>query len=94
MRAAELLVEAAKLVATTRNADHGPARQNLGLVAKLWSAYLGTDIEAADVAMLLALVKVARIRTGAPLPDHFVDLAGYAAIAGELVTDGRRHASN
>ena len=88
MRAAELLVEAAKLVAVERNADHGPARQNLGLAAKLWSAYLGTPIQAVDVALLMSLLKVARARAGTPDSEHFIDLAGYAGIAGELATDG------
>ncbi len=49
MRAAELLVDAAKLVATTRNADHGPVRKNMGLVAKLWSAYFGIEVAPAVV---------------------------------------------
>ena len=84
MTAAQVLVEAAKLVAVERNAQHGTARQNLGLVAKLWSAYLGVPIEAADVAALMILLKVARARTGAPLLDHFTDMAGYAGLAGEL----------
>ena len=88
MRAAKLLAEAAKLVGGERSRQHGPARQNLGLTAELWSAYLGVDIQVADVALLVALLKIARARTGAPDVDHFRDLAGYAGLAGELATDG------
>ena len=84
MTAAQVLVKAAKLVATTGNTDHGPVRKNMGLVAELWSAYFGIGVAPADVALCLGPVKMARARTGAPLPDHFVDMAGYAAIAGEL----------
>ncbi len=87
MTAAQVLAEAAKLVAIERNADHGPARQNLGLVAKFWSAYLGSPIEAADVAEMMVLLKLARARTGAPVLDHFVDMAGYAGLAGALALD-------
>lgn len=36
-----------------------------------------------DVAVMMGLLKVARIATGSN-PDSFVDLAGYAACAGEL----------
>ena len=87
MRAAVLLAEAAALVGGERSRQHGPARQNLGLAAELWSAYLRVPVEADDVALLMALLKIARARTGAPDPDHFRDLAGYAAIAGELAAD-------
>ena len=36
---------------------------------------------------MMMLLKVARSQTGAAAePDHYVDMCGYAAIAGELVT--------
>lgn len=38
-----------------------------------------------DVAVMMGLLKVARIATGSN-PDSFVDLAGYAACAGEIAT--------
>lgn len=38
-----------------------------------------------DVAVMMGLLKVARIATGSN-PDSFVDLAGYAACAGEVAT--------
>lgn len=37
-----------------------------------------------DVAMLMALLKIARICTGTGTADSFVDLAGYAACGGEI----------
>lgn len=43
------------------------------------------NITAKDVAVMMALLKVARIATGSS-PDSFVDLAGYAACAGEIAT--------
>ena len=86
--AAALLAEAAELAGGERSRQHGPARQTLGLTAELWSAYLGIDVQVADVALLMALLKIARARTGAPILDHFVDMAGYAGIAGELATNG------
>ena len=42
-------------------------------------------ITAKDVAAMMGLLKVARIATGSS-PDSFVDLAGYAACAGEIAT--------
>lgn len=45
-------------------------------------------ITAKDVAAMMGLLKVARIATGSN-PDSFVDLAGYAACAGEIATGGK-----
>ena len=42
-------------------------------------------ITSKDVAVMMGLLKVARIATGSN-PDSFVDLAGYAACAGEIAT--------
>lgn len=50
----------------------------------LWTVYMGTLFTAKDVAMMLALLKVARIHNGDKM-DSFIDLAGYAACAGEIV---------
>lgn len=41
-------------------------------------------IHAADVAAMLALLKIARIATGHGKSDNWVDLAGYAACGGEI----------
>ena len=43
-------------------------------------------ITAKDAGAMMALLKVARIATGSS-PDSFVDLAGYAACAGEIATE-------
>ena len=46
------------------------------------------DLTPVDVAMMLVLVKVARsIET--PKDDSFVDIAGYAALAGEMSNVGK-----
>ena len=37
-----------------------------------------------DVAMMMALLKIARIKNGGGSGDSFVDLAGYAACGGEI----------
>ena len=38
--------------------------------------------------MMMALLKVARIKTGVGTVNSFVDLAGYAACAGEIAGRG------
>lgn len=42
------------------------------------------EISAMDVSMMMALMKIARIRNGGGSGDSFVDLAGYAACGGEI----------
>lgn len=43
-----------------------------------------------DVAMMMALLKIARIKNGGGSGDSFVDLAGYAACGGEIWAEKRK----
>lgn len=85
MKRAEILEQARKCVCGEREQEYGTPENNFALVGKLWEAYTGHSFSAKDVAMMLALLKVARIKTGVK-GDSFVDLAGYAACAGEIAT--------
>jgi hypothetical protein len=82
----EILSAAEQCVCTSRQEEYGPIENNFALIARLWCEYLDTDkpITAHDVAMMMALLKIARIATGAFKEDSYVDLAGYAACAGEI----------
>lgn len=85
MTRAEILEAARKCVCGGREQDYGTPENNFSLIASLWTAYNGREYTAKDVAMMLALLKVARISNG-DKADSFVDLAGYAACAGEIAT--------
>ena len=74
-----MLAEAASLVDGDRNAQYGDPRQDFQRTAVMWGAYLGVDIEPHDVAALMAILKVSRIRWSPGKRDSWVDLAGYAA---------------
>ena len=84
MTRAEILDEAKKCVTGHREEDYGKVEDNFGLIADLWSEYLGMGVAPVDVAMMMCMLKIARIRNGGGSGDSFVDLAGYAACAGEL----------
>lgn len=45
---------------------------------------MGIAFSSVDVAMMMSLLKIARIKNGGGTGDSFVDLAGYAACGGEL----------
>lgn len=82
----EILDAAKACVCGQREQDYGNPENNFGLIGRLWTVYTGTLITAKDVAMMMALLKIARIKTGTGTEDSFVDLAGYAACAGEIET--------
>lgn len=87
MTRAGLLARAAGIVGCEREATHGDARDGLGRIAALWSADLGIVLGAVDVARLLVLMKAARAKGRPDLEDNWIDMAGYAAIAGELASE-------
>lgn len=81
---ADILDLARRAVTVDRAATHGDLRQTFPLIARLWSQYLGFEVGGADVALMLALMKVARARENPAHTDNWVDIAGYAACGGEL----------
>lgn len=83
----EILDTAKACVCGQRDLDYGTPEDNFSVIANLWSVYLGREIKAVDVAMMMALLKIARIANGGGSGDSFVDLAGYAACAGEIAGD-------
>jgi hypothetical protein len=87
MKRADILATASEYVTTDRAATHGNAEDNFLRTAELWNAYLGVDnITSIDVAVMLALLKVARINQNPNHTDNWIDIAGYAACGGEIAT--------
>ena len=80
----ECLQQAIECVCIERQEDYGSPEDNFKLISSLWSVYLDYDLKPRDVAIMMALLKIARIQTGAKTADSYIDLAGYAAIAAEL----------
>ena len=84
MTRAETLDRAKQCVCGQRVNEYGSPEDNFQLIADLWSAYKNTEFTAIDVAMMMALLKIARIKTGTATEDSFVDLAGYAACGADI----------
>ena len=85
---ADILDRAKAIVTGEREKQYGKPEDNFAIIAELWGAYTGYKFSPVDVAMMMALLKVARIKTGVGTVDSFVDLAGYAACAGEITGRG------
>lgn len=80
-----LLQEADALIHGERAEDYGDARVSFQHIAGLWGAYLGQAIRPSDVAALMALLKMSRVKhSGYQHHDSFVDAAGYIALAKEV----------
>lgn len=88
---AEILHAAEKCVCGQREQDYGTPEDNFKTIAELWEAYLNkactkgvnVRVEAKDVAVMMALLKIARIAAGGGKADSWIDLAGYAACGAE-----------
>jgi hypothetical protein len=84
MNRTEILKTANEYITKDRQATHGNAEDNFKNIARLWSAYTELPITPQDVAMMMALLKVARFKGNPSHTDNAIDLCGYAALAGEI----------
>lgn len=99
---AQTLQTALELTGGDRAKTHGDKKQNHQNIADLWTAYFKQNgsiigdgatltviqFSAHDVAVMMCLLKIARLKSGVHNPDNYVDLAGYAGIAAECA-DGQ-----
>ena len=79
-----VLDKALKIVTGARQSTYGNPEDCFKVIADLWSAYLGHPVSSTDVAMLMILLKIARSKGKEAYADNYIDIAGYAACAGEL----------
>jgi hypothetical protein len=89
---ADILDEAKHIVTHDRNEQYGGPEDSFTAIAAIWEAQLrafgwkGCVLTPAQAAQMMVGLKLARAATAiTPKLDTFVDLAGYAACAGELV---------
>jgi len=80
----QILDTAKSYVTKDRAADHGDMDNNFSRIADYWTVQLDYPISATNVAVMMTLLKVARIHSNPKHPDNWVDGAGYMACGGEL----------
>ena len=81
---AEILDAAKKIVTGDREKQYGKPEDNFAVIAEFWTTYIGNPISSEDVAIMMALLKIARIRSGNYKTDSFVDGVGYLSLAAEI----------
>jgi hypothetical protein len=77
-----ILKEANKIIYGDREKTYGHPSKNLKKIAELWNAYLDNAvcISPKDVACMMILLKVARLKNDPTHRDSIVDIAGYSAL--------------
>lgn len=89
------VLEAAIQTVADRGVPYGGVEDNFNRIASLWQAHLENRyaspdfaafpvVDAADVAMMMALMKIARLEANPSHADSWIDVAGYAACGGEI----------
>jgi hypothetical protein len=88
MGRAAVLDTAKKYVTEDRAADHGDMEDNFITIAAYWNTHLGLIdfIKPQDVAVMMTLLKLARIKQNEKHIDNWIDACGYMACGGEIVS--------
>lgn len=94
-----ILNEANSIVNGARANVYGGPEDSFRTIAGLWSTYLSragriVNVGAADVASMMALLKIARIQNSPDHRDSWVDIAGYAACGAECGLKGKNEGRN
>ena len=93
MLRAEVLNQAAEAV-KVRSTAYGTPEDNFERIARLWNTHLANRVESnapmtgGDVALMLCLVKIARLENDPAHLDSWIDICGYGACGGEIASRG------
>ena len=60
---------------------------NFKTIAIYWSVHLNCEVLPHDVGTMMLLLKAARAKSNPKHADNYIDAAGYAACAAELVAE-------
>ena len=82
----ELIKQVSKCILNDRQNTYGTPENNFQTIANYWNEYLKLDstLTKQDVAVMMLLLKVARMKSSPDHLDNFVDAAGYSIIAGSF----------
>ena len=89
----DILNEAINLINGERNSTYGDPLDDFSTTATFWQTYLartieargGLDLKPHDVAILMSLLKIARMSWSPDKRDHWADLAGYTGCGWDCV---------
>lgn len=73
-----------------QRSGYGSPYENHRRIAALWSAYLGTEVRAHQIAWCMTLVKMSRSVSSPGNPDHYLDGKAYIDIAEQCYNEDPR----
>lgn len=82
-RRGRVLLKAVEIINGERQDSYGNPEDTFEEIAWVWNWWLDSDnapITAADVAMMMALMKIAREKNGSGKTDNVVDACGYLGL--------------
>ncbi len=88
-----ILLQAEKITNGQRQKDYGNAKSNHDRIAALWTAFLqgrrhpDSPLAADEVAIMMILMKLARLMWSPGHQDTLVDVAGYANVISKMFPD-------
>lgn len=91
------LLEAAIQTVADRGEPYGGVEDNFTRIAMFWNVHIQNrygvndekvllDLDATDVAMMMILLKLARLANASDHMDSWIDIAGYAACGGSMTS--------
>ena len=81
---AEILDTAKQYVTKDRQATHGKPEDSFGRIGEYWTAHLKREITNQDVAVMMTLLKIARLDANPENLDNWIDACGYLSCGGEM----------
>lgn len=81
-----IIKQVEKCILNDRQNTYGTPEDNFQTIANYWNEYLKLDstLTKQDVAIMMILLKIARMKSSPNHLDNFVDAAGYSIIAGSF----------
>ena len=83
MRREDCCERAKEIITVDRQNQYGEVENNFQVIADLWSIWRNDTFTKEDVAIMMILLKVARMKHQMKA-DSIIDVIGYAALCGEL----------
>lgn len=68
---------AKKLITGSRHDEHGDYLKTFRMIADHWTIYKGVDFDPHDVAAMMALLKIVRLRENPGNQDNWTDGCGW-----------------
>jgi hypothetical protein len=87
------LLDVTKNILHDREENYGCPACSLQETAEMWGDYLQCPVQPQDVAALMIMLKLQRAKDNGDYIDNWIDIAGYAAMAGgySVAKQGTQH---